>query len=71
MLRHSFACHRIMRWAAEGEDVNSLLPVLAAYLGHSDLRGTERYVRLTAEMMPELRDKIERELSWIIPGGDG
>ena len=66
-LRHSFACHRIMRWAREGTDVNAMLPVLSAYLGHASLRGTERYLRLTAEMMPELRESVER-LSWVIPG---
>ena len=65
--RHSFACHRIMRWAREGTDVNAMLPVLSAYLGHEGLRGTERYLRLTAEMMPELREAVER-LSWVIPG---
>ena len=67
-LRHSFACHRIMRWAREGEDVNALLPLLAAYLGHDGIRGTERYLRLTAEMMPDLREAVEGRLSWVIPG---
>lgn len=67
-LRHSFACHRIMRWAREGEDVNALLPLLASYLGHEGVGGTERYLRLTAEMMPDLRDAIEGKLSWVIPG---
>ena len=67
-LRHSFACHRIMRWAREGEDVNALLPLLAAYLGHEGVAGTEHYLRLTAEMMPELRDAVEGKLAWVIPG---
>ena len=66
-LRHSFACHRIMRWAREGTNVNAMLPFLASYLGHASLEGTERYLRLTAEMMPELREAVER-LSWVIPG---
>ena len=67
-LRHSFACHCIMRWAREGEDVNALLPLLASYLGHEGPKGTERYLRLTAEMMPDLREKLEAELAWVIPG---
>lgn len=67
-LRHSFACHRIMRWAREGEDVNALLPLLASYLGHEGVGGTERYLRLTTEMMPGLRDAIEEKLSWVVPG---
>jgi integrase len=66
-LRHTFACHCIMRWAREGANVNANLPFLSAYLGHEGLRGTERYLRFTAEMMPELREAVER-LSWVIPG---
>lgn len=69
-LRHSFACHRIMHWAREGKDVDALLPILSAYLGHEGITCTEIYLRLTAEMMPDLRDAIEDRLSWVIPGGD-
>jgi len=68
-LRHSFACHRIMRWAREGEDVGALLPSLSAYLGHEGIACTEVYLRLTAEMMPDLRDAIDGGLSWVVPGG--
>ena len=67
-LRHSFACHRIMRWTREGVSVNANLPFLSAFLGHEGIEGTERYLRLTAEMMPDLRDAIEGRLSWIVPG---
>ena len=66
-LRHSFACHCIMRWAREGTDVNASLPFLSAYLGHEGIEGTERYLRLTAEMLPDLREAIEGKLSWVIP----
>lgn len=67
-LRHSFACHRLARWAAAGEDVGALLPYLSAYMGHEGLLGTERYLRLTAEMRPDLRGRIEKSCSWMIPG---
>lgn len=66
-LRHSFACHCIMRWAREGVPVNANLPFLSAYLGHVGIEGTERYLRLTAEMLPDLRDAIEGKLSRVIP----
>lgn len=66
-LRHSFACHCIMRWAREGVPVNANLPFLSAYLGHGGIEGTERYLRLTAEMLPDLRDAIEGKLAWITP----
>jgi len=67
-LRHSFAVHRLARWAAEGIDVNAMLPYLSAYLGHEGLLGTERYLRLTSEMYPALRELIERSCSHVIPG---
>lgn len=67
-LRHTFACHCIMRWAREGANINANLPFLSAYLGHEGIEGTERYVRLTVEMLPDLRSTIEDKLSWIIPG---
>lgn len=67
-LRHSFAVHRLARWAAEGADVNAMLPYLSAYMGHEGLLGTERYLRLTSDMFPDLRELIERSCSHVIPG---
>ena len=39
-LRHSFATHRLVQWYKEGADVQTLLPVLSTYLGHSHLEDT-------------------------------
>ncbi len=66
-LRHSFAVHNLVRWAKEGKDVNTLLPYLSSYMGHENLLGTERYLRLTVEMFPEMRDRIRTGCSWILP----
>lgn len=66
-LRHSFAVHNLVRWGAEGKDINTLLPYLSAYLGHENLLGTERYLRMTTEMFPELRKKISTGCSWLMP----
>ena len=66
-LRHSFAVHRLARWADEGVDVNAMLPYLAAFMGHEGLLGTERYLRLTSEMYPALRELIESSCSHVIP----
>ena len=32
--RHTFACNTILRWNAQGENVNEKLYVLSTYLGH-------------------------------------
>jgi integrase len=66
-LRHSFAVHNLVRWVTEGKDVNALLPYLSAYMGHENLLGTERYLRMTVEMFPRMRERISAGCSWIMP----
>lgn len=66
-LRHSFAVHNLVRWGMENKDVNALLPYLSAYMGHENLLGTERYLKMTVEMFPEIRDRINAGCSWIMP----
>ncbi|MFN2346009.1 MAG: tyrosine-type recombinase/integrase [Dermatophilaceae bacterium] len=40
-LRHGFAVANLRRWAGEGaENLATVLPYLACYMGHTDLRGT-------------------------------
>lgn len=52
-LRHTAAVHRIIAWYREGADVQRLLPQLATYLGHKDLRGTQRYLSMTPELLEQ------------------
>ena len=52
-LRHTFAVHKLLHWYREGADLNAKLPLLATYLGHWRLSGTQRYLHLTAELFPE------------------
>lgn len=52
-LRHTAAVHRIIAWYQAGSDVQSLLPQLATYLGHKDLRGTQRYLSITPELLEQ------------------
>jgi len=66
-LRFTFACHRLRKWVSEGADVNALMPVLAAYMGHADTRCTEYYLRLTAELYPGMVEQVERECGWVVP----
>ena len=69
-LRHSWAVHNLMRWGAENRDVNVLLPYLSAYMGHENLLGSERYLRMTMEMFPEIKSKISTGCAWIMPEVD-
>ena len=51
---HTFVCHRLNKWAAEGTDLTVVLPVLSKYLGHTSVQATAWYLRLTAEVYPEV-----------------
>jgi integrase len=66
-LRHSAVCRCLANWVRGGKDITNALPYLSAYLGHEDLRGTQHYLRLTAEMYPDILDEMERNSSWMIP----
>jgi len=45
-LRHSFAVNTLIRIKERGESAQNALPVLAAYLGHSDYKHTSVYLRV-------------------------
>jgi len=65
--RHTFAVHRLMGWYRGGVDLGVALPVLATYLGHVSLSGTQRYLRLTAEMYPDLTAALDARFGEVIP----
>lgn len=65
--RHTYCVHRLKVWVREGGDLTNLLPYLAVYLGHADFRGTEYYLRLTADLYPEMIATLERAHGAIIP----
>lgn len=67
--RHSFAVKCLKKWALEGGDLTNLLPYLAAYMGHSDFRGTQYYLRLTADLYPHIIDRLEADFGYVIPEG--
>lgn len=52
-LRHTAAVHRVLVWYRDGKDVQRLLPQLATYLGHLDIKSTQRYLRMTPELLEE------------------
>ena len=57
--RHSFAVHRLAEWSRNGIDIYATIKILSVYLGHIDLSSTQYYLRLTAEVFPELTTKFE------------
>jgi integrase len=70
--RHTFAVHCLRRWVLEEKDLAAYLPVLKTYLGHQSFSDTSRYLRLTADLYPDITAKVERAFGHVIPviGGD-
>lgn len=66
-IRHTFAVHSLHRLVTNGEDIYCIMPVLSKFLGHKDLRGTERYVRLTHEIYPEIQEAMKELTANIYP----
>jgi integrase/recombinase XerD len=66
-LRHVFCVHTLAKQVKDGVDLYVVLPILSAYVGHSSVRGTQRYVRLTAEAYPELIEKVFQTCAYVLP----
>jgi integrase len=64
-LRHTFACHRILKWYRDGVDVQSKLPLLSTYLGHAEVAYTQVYITITAAILRQAKtrfsDRFEKE----------
>jgi integrase/recombinase XerD len=59
-IRHAFAVGRLIAWYREGADVQACLPLLATYLGHINLSGTQTYLAMTPELLGEASRRFER-----------
>lgn len=66
-LRHGFAVQNLRRLAADGADLEVMLPYLSAYMGHADLRGTQYYLQLTADAHPEVAAMTQPRFGYVIP----
>ncbi|MCI6932600.1 MAG: tyrosine-type recombinase/integrase [Tenericutes bacterium] len=62
-IRHTFTVNSFRNAIKRGEDLNSFLPLLSAYLGHTDLSSTYKYLHLTTISFPELREKVSKIVS--------
>ena len=63
-LRHTFAVHCLNAWLEEGKDPRSMLPLLAAYMGHISLSSTEKYLSVTP-------NRFRKQLSRLSPPSVG
>lgn len=65
--RHTFAVHSLKQLADKGEDLYTTLPILSEYMGHSSVCATQYYLRLTAEVYPDVINMMEEKFGDIYP----
>jgi site-specific recombinase XerD len=59
-IRHTTAVHRVIAWYRTGRDVQRLLPRLATYLGHIDIKSTQRYLHMTTDLLQEASQRFAK-----------
>lgn len=67
--RHHFVYANMNRWMREGKDVNTMLPYLMRYMGHSDVKNTLYYFHLVPDIYGGLLDR-SRHSEELIPEVD-
>lgn len=66
-LRHTFCVHSLEKMLRENVPHGTALQLLSAYMGHSSLSATGRYLQLTAEAFPDLTEVLENMYGDIFP----
>lgn len=69
--RHTFACHCLKKWVDEGKDLMVYLPVLKTYMGHDSFEETSYYLRMTADVFPDISIRLQGCYPDIIPNLEG
>jgi integrase len=69
-LRHTFACHCLLKWYRAGLNVNARLPSLATYMGHVHVRYTARYIHATPELLDQVNQRFLKHYRNTIKTGD-
>lgn len=69
--RHSYAVNCLKKWVAKEMDLTVYLPVLKTYMGHYSFEETAYYLRMTADVFPDITIKLETLYPKIIPELEG
>lgn len=69
--RHTYAVHCLKKWVKQDKDLTGYLPLLKTYMGHDSFEETAYYLRLTADVFPDLTLKMEARYPGIIPQLEG
>ena len=58
-IRHTFAVNSYRNAIKKGLDINNYVVTLGVYMGHKTISSTYKYLHLTVEYYPNLKEKIE------------
>ena len=58
--RHRFAVATLLDWYRSGQSVDTLMPVLSTYLGHSCVRDIYWYLSACPELMEHAARRLEK-----------
>lgn len=59
-LRHTAIVHRVVAWYRDGLDVGQWLLPLSIYVGHGEIKSTQRYLSMTPELLTAASQRFER-----------
>ncbi len=68
---HTYACHCLKKWVTQEKDLTAYFPVLKTYMGHDSFKDTAYYLRLTADVFPDIMLRLETHYLNIIPQLEG
>ncbi|MFD0960135.1 tyrosine-type recombinase/integrase [Paenibacillus chungangensis] len=69
--RHTYAVHCLRNWSKQEKNLTAYLPVLKTYMGHDSFDDTAYYLRLTADVFPDITVKLETRYPGMIPELEG
>lgn len=70
-LRHTYAVHCLKKWVEQEKDLAVYLPILKTYMGHDSFNETAYYLRMTADVFPNITLKLDNKYPRIIPTLEG
>lgn len=65
-LRHTFAVHVLLKWYEQSKDVQSRLPYLSLYMGHSSIKNTEYYLKYIIPVATKANGRFEEKYADLI-----
>ena len=57
-LRHAFSVGRLLAWYRQGANLGAKLPLLATYLGHTTVTGTQVYLHATSQLLEKVATRF-------------